>query len=199
MMSLTRRFLSAILTLLSVAGSVAVAYAQESKGGRAIEESRRVASLVSQDMSALLSRELQQSGPLRALLVCKYACPEILSNHSRKTGWRVATVSLKPRNSALGIPDPWEQKVLADFDRRVANGEKADALEFVEVVSEPQGKYFRYAKVMMVERLCLTCHSARDKLPDAVRKQLMIDYPFDRAIDFSLGQVYGIVSIKRSE
>lgn len=197
MMQLTTRFSAIVLTALSVAGFAVLAQAQENAGRKLIEESRKVALQVSHDLSNQLIQEMQLSGPLRALMVCKYSCPEILSNHSRKTGWRVAAVSLKPRNSALGMADVWEQKVLADFDRRVANGEKAETLEFAETVSEPQGRYFRYARAMMVERLCLTCHSARDKLPDAVRAQLAVDYPFDRAVDFSLGQVYGIVTIKR--
>jgi len=170
---------------------------QESALKKPAEESRKVALQVSQELRTQLVREMQLSGPLRSLLVCKYTCPEILSAQSRKTGWRVAAVSLKPRNSALGMADAWEQKVLADFEVRAAKGEAAQALEFAEVVSEPQARYFRYARAMMMEPLCLPCHSARDRLPDAVRAQLAIDYPFDKAVDFRVGQVYGVVSIKR--
>ncbi len=141
---------------------------------------------------------MQFSGPVRSLVAFKYACPEILSSQSRKTGWKVGTVSLKPRNSAIGVPDVWEQTVLADFERRVAKGEKADALEFAEIVSEPQANYFRYARGIVVERACLACHSSRDKMTAPVKAQLAIDYPFDRAVNFSVGQVYGIVSIKRT-
>jgi hypothetical protein len=161
------------------------------------EESRRVALRVSQELSALLIREMQLSGPLRSFLVCKYTCPEILSTRSRKTGWRVAAVSLKPRNSALGMADAWEQKAIADFERRAASGENAESLEFAEFVREPQARYFRYARAMMVEPLCLSCHSARDQLPESVKAQLAIDYPFDQAVNFRVGDVYGIVSIKR--
>jgi hypothetical protein len=162
------------------------------------EESRKLAQQVSHEMSTQLIREMQLSGPVRSLLVCKYTCPEILSAQSRRTGWRVAAVSLKPRNSALGTADAWEQKVIADFARRAAKGEKEEALELVEIVSEPQARYFRYARAMMVEPLCLSCHSSRDKLPEAVKAQLAIDYPFDRAVDFRVGEVYGVVSIKRA-
>lgn len=194
------RFLAAmgtVASLATLAAFVVAAPAQESTLRRPTEESRKVALQVSQQLRTELIREMQLSGPVRSLLVCKYTCPEILSSQSRKTGWRVAAVSLRPRNSALGMPDAWEQKVLADFDRRAAKGENADALEIAEVVDEPQARYFRYARAMMVEPLCLPCHSSRDKLPDAVKAQLAIDYPFDKAVGFSVGQVYGIVSIKR--
>ncbi len=192
------RFLVVAGTVLSLAAWVVAAPAQDSVIKKSTEESRKVALEVAQELKTQLIREMQLSGPLRSLLVCKYSCPEILSSQSRKTGWRVAAVSLKPRNSALGTADPWEQTVLADFERRAAKGEKAGALEFAEMVNEPQGRYFRYARVMMMESLCLPCHSARDKLPDSVKAQLALDYPFDQAVGFKVGQVYGIVSIKRA-
>lgn len=172
--------------------------AQENTLTAMTEESRKVALQVSQDLKTQLLREMKLSGPLRSLLVCKYSCPEILSAQSRRTGWKVAAVSLKPRNSALGMPDAWEQKVLLDLSKRAVNGEKADALEFTEVVNEPQGRYFRYARAMMVEPLCMPCHSSRDKMKGSVKEQLAIDYPFDKAVDFRTGEVYGIASIKRS-
>ena len=175
----------------------AVALAQDSAGKKTSEESRKVALQVSQDLRTQLIREMEFSGPLRSMRVCKYICPEITSSQSRRTGWRVAAVSLKPRNAALGMADAWEQKTIAEFDRRAARGDKSEALEYTEVVSEPQGRYFRYARAIMVEPLCLPCHGSPDSLPDGVRAQLATDYPFDKATGFSVGQVYGIVSIKR--
>lgn len=195
-----KRFLIAAGITVNLAAFVTFVMAapgHENTVQKSTEESRRVALQVSQEMNTQLIREMQLSGPVRSLLVCKYRCPEILSSQSRRTGWRVAAVSLKPRNSAVGMPDAWEQKVLVDFERRAAKGEKADTLEFAETVSEPQAVYFRYARAIIVEPLCLPCHSSRDKLPDAVKAQLALHYPFDRAVDFSVGQVYGIVSIKR--
>lgn len=195
-----KRLLVAAGITVSLAAFVTLVMAASTKENtvqKSIKESRRVALQVSQEMNTQLIREMQLSGPVRSLLVCKYSCPEILSSHSRRTGWRIAAVSLKPRNAAVGMPDAWEQKVLADFGRRAAKGENADALEFAETVSEPQATYFRYARAIMVEPLCLACHSSRDKLPEAVKAQLAIHYPFDKAVDFGVGQVYGIVSIKR--
>ena len=188
---------TATVGLMALAAVAMTALAQEYTVTAMTEESRKVALLVSQDLRTQLIREQKLSGPLRSLLVCKHACPEILSAQSRRTGWKVAAVSLKPRNSALGTADAWEQKVLLDFRKRAANGEKADALEFTEVVSEPQGRYFRYARTMMMEPLCMSCHSSRDKMRDSVKAQLAIDYPFDKAVDFRIGEMYGIVSIKR--
>lgn len=185
-----------IAALVIVTAFVGAALAQNDVKN-AIDESRKVALQVSQELRTQLIRENELSGPLRSMRVCKYSCPEITSSQSRRTGWRVATVSLKPRNAALGMPDAWEQKMITEFDRRAARGDKPEALEYAEVVSEPQGKYFRYARAMIVEPLCLPCHGSRDHLSDGVRAQLATDYPFDKATGFNTGQVYGIVSIKR--
>ncbi len=182
--------------LAALAVIAATALAQDEALKKQVKESRRIALQVSEEHNAQLIKELQFSGPLRSLLMCKYSCPDITSAQSRKTGWKVSMVSLKPRNSALGMADAWEQKVLDAFDRRRAKGEKAETIEYTEVVKEPQGTYFRYAKAIPVEPLCLTCHGPRENLPDSVKAQLAIDYPFDQATGFGIGQVYGIVSVK---
>lgn len=184
----------AALAALTVFATTALAQAAPPK--MLVEYGRKIARQVSREHRSQLIRELQLSGPLRSLLMCKYVCPEISSSLSRETGWKVSMVSLKPRNAALGMADVWEQKVLADFDHRIAKGEKAEEFEYAEIVSEPQGEYFRYARAIPVEPLCLTCHGPRETLPDAVKAQLAIDYPFDKATGFRMGQVYGIVSIK---
>ena len=189
------RMVAGLATMVAFA---AVVLAQDDSLKKPIEQSRQLALQVSREHRAQLLRELELSGPLRSLVMCKYSCPEITLSLSRTTGWRVSMVSLKPRNPA-DMADVWEQRVLSDFDRRVAKGEKAEALEYAEMVSEPQGKYFRYAKAIAVEPLCLTCHGARETLPNAVNAQLAIDYPFDKATGYSMGQVYGIVSIKRPQ
>jgi hypothetical protein len=174
------------------------ALAQDANIKRSVAESRKIADQVYVALRDQLLDEMERSGTLRSLIVCKYTCPELILGPSRKTGWKISAVSLKPRNSAMGAPDYWEQKVLTDFDRRVAAGEKADKLETSEIIREPAGKFFRYAKAMPVERLCLECHGTTKTMSEAVRAQLATDYPFDRATGFSVGQVYGIISVKHA-
>jgi hypothetical protein len=165
---------------------------------RSVVESRKIADQVYGALRDQLLDEMEKSGPVRSLVVCKYTCPELILGPSRRTGWKISAVSLKARNSAMGTPDEWEQKVLLAFDRRVAGGEKADVLETAEVVEEPAGRFFRYAKAMPVEHLCLNCHGTSKSMSEAVRAQIAADYPFDRATGFSVGQVYGVISIKHA-
>ena len=150
-----------------------------------------------QKLGAALKQELGASGPEGAIAVCKEIAPSLAAELSRRTGWRVARVSLRPRNPLLGQADAWEQQVLLRFDRAVAAGEAAERLEHVETVDEPQGRYFRYMKALPVQPLCLTCHGSAASIPESVRQRLAQDYPHDRAVGYETGQLRGAVTIKR--
>lgn len=162
-----------------------------------VDESRLLANQILTQVRGELVKELERTGPLRAITVCKYSVPEITSNMSRQTGMRVTRVSLRPRNKALGDPDAWEQKVLLDFEKRAAKGEKVEGLEYHELVEEPAGRYFRYMKAIAMMQACMACHGPQNQISDGVRAQLAAEYPLDKAIDYQLGQVRGAVSVKK--
>ena len=159
---------------------------------------RATASDLIQQLGAVLKKEMAAGGPDNAIAVCRDIAPGLAGELSRKSGARVSRVSLKTRNPLLGEPDAWEQQVLAEFDRQAAQGAKPETLERAEVVSEPQGRFFRYMKAIPVQPLCLTCHGTTDSIPDAVQARLAADYPHDRATGYALGQIRGAVTIKQS-
>jgi len=179
------------------AGAVPAAASEGEEHKAALEEARKVADGLVSQVRGELTRALESSGPLRAVVVCKYSMPEIASNLSRRLGWKVSRVSLKPRNPALGMPDAWEQRVLQQFEQQVARGEKAGLLEHAEVTTEPAGRFFRYLRALPMGPLCLSCHGPVEGLSEAIRAQLAIEYPQDRAVGFRSGQVRGAVTIKR--
>lgn len=160
-------------------------------------EARTVAIDLTQKLGAVLKRELAASGPDGAIGVCKDTAPQLAAELSRRTGWRVARVSLRPRNPLLGSPDAWEQINLMRFDRAAANGQAVERLEHMETVLEPQGRSFRYIKALPVQPLCLVCHGAPASIAEPVRQRLASDYPYDRATGYDVGQVRGAVTIKR--
>lgn len=162
-----------------------------------LDESRAVANQLVGQIRGELVRELERTGPVRAITVCKYSVPEITSNLSRQTGMRVTRVSLRPRNRGLGEADTWEQRVLLDFENRVAKGEKAEMLEYHEVVDEPAGRVFRYMKALPVSQPCLLCHGPSSQHSEGVKALLATEYPHDKATEYGLGQVRGAVSIKK--
>ena len=160
-------------------------------------EARALASQMIQSLGVALKKELAANGPDGAVSVCRDIAPAIAGELSRKSGGRVARVSLKTRNPLLGVPDVWEQQVLAEFDRRAAAGEKIESLEYSETTDEPQGRYFRYMKALAVQPLCLSCHGRAENIPDQVKAKLAIEYPHDQATGYELGQIRGAITVKQ--
>jgi len=160
-------------------------------------EARALASQMIQQLGAALKKELAANGPEGAILVCRDMAPAIAGELSRKSGGRVARVSLNTRNPLLGSPDAWEQKVLAEFDRKAAAGEKIESMDYSETIEEPRGRYFRYMKALPVQPICLTCHGTAENIPEQVKARLAVEYPHDRATGYGPGQVRGAVTIKQ--
>lgn len=174
-----------------------MAQAQGNAVKKYAEEARKVADQIVQQTQNELTKALEASGPLRAIIVCKYSVPEIASSISRRSGWKVSRVSSRPRNPALGLPDAWEQKVLNDFDARVQRGENFETIEHAEVVREGGTQYFRYMRALPMTAACTACHGPAEQLSPAVKAQLAVEYPHDRAVGFRVGQVRGAVTVKR--
>lgn len=162
------------------------------------DDARRLAAQITTQVRGEMVKEVERSGPIRAINVCKYSAPEIASSIARQSGMRVSRVALRPRNRALGDPDPWEQKVLLDFEKRLAKGESGERLEFTETVQEPAGKSLRYMKAIIMAQPCMVCHGPSNQIPEAVRVQLVAEYPHDKAVEYQIGQLRGGVSVKKS-
>jgi hypothetical protein len=186
-----------LILLFSAACAAAAAAAQDDDIRTLTEEARKLAVDLVAQVRGEVVKEMEHGGPLRSVIVCKYSAPEITSALSRKSGMHVSRVSLRARNPSLGWPDAWEQKVLMDFDRRAAQGEKVESIEHVEVVSEPQGRFLRYMKAIPTAAACLTCHGPAESLSDAVKAQIAGAYPHDKATGYAVGQVRGAVTVKR--
>jgi Protein of unknown function (DUF3365) len=163
----------------------------------ALDEARKASTELVTSVRGELLKAIESSGPLRAIVVCKYTVPEIASAISRKYGARVTRVSLAPRNPSLGWGDAWEQKVLMAFDERVAKGEKPEGMEHHEVVAEPAGKFLRYMRALPMVPACMHCHGAPAQMSESIRSQLSHDYPHDKALGVALGKVRGAVTYKK--
>lgn len=182
-----------LTTLLAL--SAASAYADDA--AKYQEESRAVVMPFMQQLMAENKKAVMEGGPESAIKVCKEIAPKLAGEVSRQRGWKLTRVSLKVRNPLLGTADAWEQKVLQDFEARLAKGEKPETMEFAETVQEPAGKSFRYMKAIALQPGCVTCHGTAEQIPPAVKTRLSEDYPHDKATGYAPGQIRGAVSIKR--
>ncbi len=158
---------------------------------------REVTAAFIQGLGAALKNEMSKDGPAAAISVCKEIALDIAGRLSRTHGWRVTRVGTRVRNPMLGLPDTWEQQVLARFAKRASQGEPLKGMVHSEIVSEPHGRYFRFMQAIGVQELCLTCHGPKEQIPEAVRAALAKHYPADQAIGYRLGELRGAVSIKQ--
>jgi len=187
---------SLILTLL-LAGCATSGTESETAQPGQIEESRDVAKALAMQLGGRLKAELSANGPESAVSVCKEIAPQIAASLSKQTGWEVGRVGTRVRNVKTGTPDAWEAKALATFSERMKQGEKPDTMELAEVVTEPSGKYLRYAKAMAVQPMCLTCHGPVESIPEGVRARLQAEYPMDKATGYKVGELRGAIVVKR--
>jgi hypothetical protein len=149
------------------------------------------------ELGAAMKREMAKGGPTEAVKVCADLAPEIAGRLSREHGWRVTRVGTRVRNPLLGMPDAWEQKVLADFAERAGKGEAFRGMTHSEVVTEPGGQYYRFMKPIVVQPNCLLCHGPSQEIPEEIRAVLKKQYPFDAATGYKAGELRGAVSIKQ--
>ena len=183
------------------AGSVAVlvvttsmAYADQTEREQAASE---VAEAFLGELGEAVTREMAKGGPTATIKVYAELAQDIAGRLSREHGWRVTRVGTRVRNPLLGMPDAWEQKVLAEFAKRAAKGEAFADMAHHEVVSEPAGQFVRFMKPIAIQPKCLFCHGLSDQIPDSIRSVLGTRYPFDAATGYKAGELYGAVSIKQ--
>lgn len=184
------------ILILTLALGCGTALAEPSANGP-LEPMRSTAAELAGGLKSQLQQALKERGVAGAIPVCSEIAPAIAGRLSRETGWRVTRVGTRVRNPLLGTPDAYEQRVLADFQRRLAAGQDPAAMEHLETVEEPGGRYLRYLKPLVVQPPCLGCHGPRESLDPQVTEVLDNNYPHDQAVGYRLGDLRGAVSIKR--
>lgn len=180
-----------VVTALGLA--VQPALAQDSA---MVAQTRQTALQLVTKLGAALQEEIKK-GPDSAIGVCTDIAPRIAGELSRSTGWRITRVSLKVRNPLLGTPDAWESAALKDFDKRAAAGENVGKLETSAEVNEGGTQYLRYIKALPVQPMCLKCHGTDATMTPSVKARIAAEYPHDKAIGYTAGQVRGGLSVKR--
>lgn len=161
-----------------------------------VAEARQVASSVPPKLLAVLTAEIERSGPAGAITSCREEAPKLARAASQDSGWAVRRVSLRERNPKA-VPDEWERAALEDFDRRAAAGEKPATLERAEVVQQQGKSVMRYMRALPVIELCTGCHGTADRISPAVKERLAELYPQDKATGYSVGQIRGAMTISK--
>ncbi len=158
----------------------------------AMEKGREAARVLNRTLRAKMSASMQEVGPSGTLAVCYYQAQALAGEVEANQGVRVRRTSLRLRNPR-NAPDPYERDLLVRLGKLHQEG-KLPPEVFEEQYAEGK-RIYRYAKPLLVESLCLTCHGRGEEIPEEVRRELEIRYPDDGATGYRTGELRGIVSV----
>ena len=192
------RILPTKITVVALLSALPIAAALAQGEHMAREEAAdAVATAFIRDLGTVLKTNMAEGGPAAAIIVCREIAPTIANGLSIKNGWKVTRVGTRVRNTMMGIPDSWERKGLDYFSEEIDAGAAFEDTSFTEVVIEGGQRYFRFMKPIVTQPLCLSCHGTSDTIAPTIQAILNEHYPHDRAINYTVGELRGAVSIKQ--
>lgn len=158
-------------------------------------KAQAAAKTIVEETRNLLLQAIRDKGPEGAITTCAAVASDLAGKHEPQ-GWRIRRVSKKVRNPT-DSPDPYELRVLEQFEALKAAGQLSRDTEHAEVVTEGGSAYLRYLKpITVASPVCLACHGPGDDLAPGVKTQLHTLYPADQATGYRLDDLRGAVSIR---
>lgn len=194
---------SARLTLmlcLSLGGAAAPVPAAPPAGisPELVQSTRGMAGELTGQLGQTLKAKLASEGPVAAVSVCKEVAPAIAQSLSEQHAARVGRVGTRARNAATGVPNDWQKAALADFETRLSAGENPAEIEHWSVADTGSGqRELRYAKAIVMQPLCVTCHGKADDIPAPLAEKIRAEYPNDQATGYPVGKLRGAVVVVR--
>ena len=191
-------FKATLLAGLSLVSFVSYAQPGPGRNESAMQETRDIGAAMLKELSQTLQAAMAEGGPLKAIGVCKTKAPEIAMNLSMKNQVQVSRVGTRARNPDMGVPNEWQTQALAQFETRLARGDKPYDIEYVQVTKT--GAYdleLRYAKPIVLQPMCTACHGTPEQISPEVKEQLSKLYPNDKAVNYKPGDLRGAVIVTR--
>ncbi len=186
--------------MISLAGSANAQNVPLPEGidNTAVQSTRDMVNELLSQLGQKLTSTMSAEGPEAAVSVCKQASPAIAKALSAKQGAQMTRVGTRVRNPAMGTPNSWQKEALAQFEGRLSQGEAPAGMEYWKVVDSGQGKReLHYAKPIMVQPMCVTCHGSPSEIPASLAEKIRSEYPQDQATGYSVGKLRGAVVVSR--
>jgi hypothetical protein len=162
------------------------------------QATRGIAADLVNQLGQRLKAALSADGPVAAVSVCKEAAPSIARGLSAQHGAQITRVGTRVRNPNMGVPNGWQKEALAEFETRLEKGDKPGDLEYWKVVERSDGqRELRYAKAIVTQQLCVTCHGKPEDIPAPLMEKIRAEYPADQATGYSVGKLRGAVVVTR--
>lgn len=187
----------AVLVTASMAGAARAEAPSPSVDPSMAASTRAIAAELLTRLGGTLKSTLASDGPHAAISVCKQVAPTIAAELSSTHGADVRRVALRARNQSLGVPNDWQKAALADLDARISGGEKPAEAEYWRVVTTGGKRELRYAKPIVMQQMCVTCHGSTQEIPASLMEKIRADYPDDQGTGYAVGKLRGAVVISR--
>ncbi len=141
-----------------------------------------------------LQKALKDGNVVAALKICSAEAQGLtMLNNSEKT--TIRRISLKYRNPA-NKPTKQEELILNSFEEKLASGAVFNDLVYKKTTTNYKEKTLTYIKAIPVKAVCLNCHGKN--VNNEVLKQIKINYPNDKAIDYNLDEIRGAFSVRHT-
>jgi hypothetical protein len=189
------KHLTKLYALCLLGLSLVQAQAQDSD---MLTQSRAVSQSMLKELGQKLQSAMAEGGAVNAIGVCNTQAPEIAGRVSSQNQVKLSRVGTRARNPVMGVPNDWQAKALAQFDAALARGEKPADIEFSETVETTNGKEFHFAKPIVLQPMCVSCHGSPEQISPEVKAKLNELYPNDKAVGYQPGQLRGAVVLSRS-
>ena len=180
------------LTAIVIASLLPMSISWAADTEKMTKDSREAIKMLGGELKATLQASMKANGPIESISVCNIEASKIATRISEEKGLTVGRTSLKNRNVA-NKPDAWEQSVLEQFEKRKADGESLENMDFSEVVDYEDGKAFRYMKAIPTGDVCMKCHGVN--IAEPLAKKISSIYPDDKATGFNKGDIRGAFTV----
>ncbi|MEM7569400.1 MAG: DUF3365 domain-containing protein [Pseudomonadota bacterium] len=155
-----------------------------------LENARLATQMLDKRLKSRLMDVMAQDGPQAAVAVCANEAPQIAAQVFRHTGVVVSRTAMRVRSPA-NQPDAWAQRAFARFEDALASGAQVATLEETDVVVHEDGSAsLRYARPILLQAPCLTCHGG--SIAPALLTDIRALYPGDTATGFAIGDLRGM-------
>jgi len=151
-------------------------------GGLLVDESTK-------RIGGKLMKMLEMQGPSGAFDYCHVNAQLMTDSLSKASRTLLRRTSFKTRNGD-NDPDPWETKILAEYEARMAAGGDMDPM-----LVKDNGGGIRYFSPILIMPVCLNCHGTDAEIAEDTKQKLAIHYPEDQATGYALGDFRGMWSI----
>ena len=189
------KHLTKLYALCLLGLSLVQAQAQDSD---MLTQSRAVSQSMLKELGQKLQSAMAEGGAVNAIGVCNTQAPEIAGRVSTQNQVKLSRVGTRARNPVMGVPNDWQAKALAQFDAALVRGDKPADIEFSETVNTASGKEFHFAKPIVLQPMCVSCHGSPEQISPEVKAKLNELYPNDKAVGYQPGQLRGAVVLSRS-